>query len=340
MFVLQIADVTDILFDYSCNDEVVEIELLAYYQELDKTCIVVSATTDSGKKYVLKLINGESSEIHLEEKRSEFSEFLRNGGFPVPQKYICNNRYCSEKKLGNIDFLITVEDYYGKDVKEVTQKSAYELGRLLGTMHTLSYKSQYHLEFGNVYSALKSGKTEFDFIWGKFSNSVFDNAAIQTLSNLHHSKMAIIKKIWGKLPIAAVHGDLALTSNLMFYNNKYGIIDFNLSGDEPLLGDLLVTWYSSRYSDTFIRKVSRNDVVSIKNKFFSGYRSVRELTRIEEIHFDELSKIINGIYFNKFVANRVKQGDIDFGKKLSESISEHYSISDTTIDLGDELGLW
>lgn len=339
MFVIQIADVTDILSVYSCKNTVVEINMLAYYQELDKECIIIAAVTDLGEKYVLKMLSEESVDIDLEEQRSSFSEFLRNGGLPVPKKYTTNGKFCYIKKFDNTNLMITVEDYFGNDVKDISGKSAYELGRLLGIMHNLSYESNYHLKIGSAYTALKSGSTAFKNIWGEYSNYIFNDSTVDILSKLHNQKMINVKKIWEKLPIAAVHGDLALTCNFMLQNNKYGIIDFNLAGDEPLLGDLLLTWYSSRYSDLFIRTVPYNAVATIREKYFSGYYSVHSLSNIEKNFFDELSQALNGVYFNRFVSNLAKKGEIDLGKELSRYIFEQYYNSDSTIDIKSKLKL-
>lgn len=340
MFVIQIADVTDILHKFSCEDIVLEIEMLAYYQELDKTCIIIYSQTSSCKKYVLKLISAGATDISLEESRSSFSEFLRENGVPAPRKYMSNGKYFIEKSIGGIVFLISVEDYFGIDVKEITSKSSFELGRLLGIMHKISLDSDYHLEYGTAYSALKSGKVEFYNIWEEYEDTIFEQSYLEKIRKLHDCRMRSLTDIWQTLPIASVHGDLGLTSNLVFYNNYYGIIDFNLSGDEPLLGDLLITWYSSRYSDSFIHKVSFDSVDIIKKSFFEGYFSMRELTSFEKENFEQISKSLNGVYFNKLVSRMIRSGEREIGIKLSKSIYENYFVKDTTLDLGAELGIY
>lgn len=340
MYVIQIADVIDILSLYSCNENVIAIDMLSYFQEYNKVCILIKATCNGNKKYVIKLLNIEPIEIFEEEERNVFSEFLRLKGLSVPKKHINSNHYCATITINDIDFLATVEDYFGEDVKEITLQSVFELGSILGNLHQLSYSHGYHLKQGCVLSSLKSGRTRFDSIWSELDAIVFDNPEeIQKIRILHNNKIEELKKLWNELPTTAVHGDLGLTSNFMYQSSGYGIIDFNLAGDEVLLGDLLITWYSSRYSNDFIRKVPFNNVSKIKQSFFQGYYSKRELTDIEHKNFDKVSIIINGIYFNRFVAELAKEGNVQLAKKLSKYIFEHYYTDDTSINLAGELKL-
>lgn len=339
MFVIQIADVINILNAYSCDNSVITIEMLSYYQEQEKVCIVIRAITNVNQ-YVIKLLNIESVNFNVEEKRNAFSEFLRLYGLPVSRKYTSGGSYCTITQISGIEFLTTVEDYFGEDVKEITRESAYELGSILGDLHQLSYNRDYHLQQGYVYSALKSENTKFNSIWKDLDTIVFDsNDDIQKLKILHDNMIDELKVLWNELPAVAVHGDLGLTSNLMYQKNGYGIIDFNLAGDEVLLGDLLITWYSSRYSNDFIRKVPFNNVSNIKKSFFQGYYSKRELTDIEYKNFDKVSIILNGIYFNRFVAELAKEDNVKLANKLSKHIYEHYYNDDTSINLAGELKL-
>lgn len=339
MFVIQIADVTEILSFFSCFEYIVEIELLAYYQQENNVCIIISAQNNTNKKYVLKLLSNIKIDDEIEESRNAFSEFLRKNKLPVPRKYMINGKYCLHKKLNGIEFLITVEDYYGKDIKTITKKSSYELGRILGSMHKVSYESNYHLPMGNISFALKSGKTTFENVWQGNNLTILSDAESSRLNLTHSNAIEYIKNNWTDLPRSAVHGDLALTSNLMFSDNGYGIIDFNLSGDEPLLGDLLVSWYSSRYSDSFIRNVPFDKTQFIKKEFFDGYLSVREFTEKEILCFEKLSSYLNGIYYNRFVVELIKQGRINIAKTLVPDLLESYYKSDTEININECLGL-
>lgn len=340
MYVIQIEDVIDILSLYYCNEHIIGIDMLSYFQEDDKVCIVIKATTDDSRKYVIKLINIELINAFEEEKRNIFSEFLRLNGLSVPKKYINRFHYCVPKTINDIRFLATVEDYFGEDVKEITCESAFALGSILGNLHQVSFCYDYHLKQGFVCSALKSGQTSFDSIWRNLDTIVWDNNDyVQKLRIMHDNKTEELRKLWCELPTSAVHGDLGLTSNFMYQRGGYGIIDFNLAGDEVLLGDLLITWYSSRYSNDFIRQVPIKSVSKIKNSFFQGYYSQRKLTAIEYKNFDRLSKILNGIYFNRFVADLTKESNIKLAKKLSMYIYEQYFNDDTYINLAGELKL-
>lgn len=340
MFVIQQKDVVKVLQLYSCNYDVTELDMLAYYQQGKVTsCIVISVTTRGTEKYVIKFLSDKFIEKDIEEKRCSFSEFLRLNDVPVPQKYSCNGSYCHTVCIQFYNFLVTVEDYFGEDVSEITTQSSYALGCILGKMHTLSLNAKYKLNFSRIYSALIDRRTNYSAIWGIMDKDIFDRHRIEELRDLHNSKMKELQRLWEGLPMSTVHSDLGFTSNVVYKKSGFGVIDFNLSADEVLIGDLLITWYSSRYSNDFIRKVPFSKVETIRNSFLNGYQSTRKLLSDEKSNFQSMSKVINGTYFNRYVAQLVKDGNIEIGRKLSCMIEEHYFMEDTQIDIGAELGI-
>lgn len=338
MCVIQKIDVVNILSQYRCYQTIRSIKVLEYYHEKNSISLILKIKTSLRKEYVIKLIHTRYSNIEEEEKRCEFSEFLRQHDMPVPQKYKSNNgTYCIKKIFNNICYCISVEEYFGEDVKTINYYSTYMLGMLLGKMHALSEKYNYFLKFGPAYNALNSGKTKYRNIWKKEYDEVFKNKNdIYKLEKLHNQKINELKKIWSNLPMSAVHADLGLISNFM-YKNSYGIIDFNLAGNEVLLGDLLITWYSSRYTIFFINNVEFEKTNILKEIFLKGYFYSRRLTRVEEKYLKKISCILNGIYFNIFVVDLVKQGYKDIAQKLVDKIYEQYFLDDTQIDLKKEL---
>lgn len=341
MFVIQIEDVARILNDFSCNSNVVAIDMLAYYRQANTTCMVLSATTDDKHRYVLKLIDDPLLNLSTEEKQAGYSEFLRNCGLMIPRKYQCDGRYCCQLLINSFCFFTTVEDYLGKDVKEILTESVYAVGEYIGKMHTLALNSQYHLDKGHVFSSLDAGRTTLEpFLKDIRTLIKFDEDCLQRLCSMHNKKMGEARALWHALPTAAVHGDLGLVNNIVYSGTGYGVIDFNLAGDEMLLGDFLITWYSSRYSLDFIRQVRLNQTQLLWNAYLQGYTSCRQLTRQENDAFDALSKILNGTYFGRFIINLFQMGYVDYGNKLFPEIEKHYNLKDTPIDLHGGLRQW
>lgn len=240
---ISIKDVNNILEKYELGNsgKAVAIEILQYYQVDEKICIVILIETILHVRYVIKLLSDKWICVEEEEKRSEFSELLRGNGLPVPQKYKVKNRYIGCFCFGEVEFKVTIEDYFGENLKTVSFGNIKTLGRLLADMHKISINHEYHLKKGSTYCALFSGRVGIDRIWGENKSILLKANLYKKVKAIHEMSINKIKNMWTDLPIYAVHGDLGLLSNVTIYNNQYGIIDFNLSGDEVLLNDMLIT---------------------------------------------------------------------------------------------------
>ena len=256
----------------------------------------------------MKLLSDKWICVEEEEKRSEFSELLRVNGLPVPQKYKVKNRYVGCFCFGEVEFKVTIEDYFGENLKTVSFGNIKTLGRLLADMHKISINHEYHLKKGSTYCALFSGRVGIDRIWGENKSILLKANLYKKVKAIHEMSINKIKNMWTDLPIYAVHGDLGLLSNVTIYNNQYGIIDFNLSGDEVLLNDMLITWYSSVYSFDIALILSLKERIENRKIFFSSYLNNRNLNTKEQEYLYDMACIINGVYFNRFVALLASKG--------------------------------
>lgn len=307
---ISIKDVNNILEKYELGNsgKAVAIEILQYYQVDEKICIVILIETILHVRYVMKLLSDKWICVEEEEKRSEFSELLRVNGLPVPQKYKVKNRYIGCFCFGEVEFNVTIEDYFGENLKTVSFGNIKTLGRLLADMHKISINHEYHLKKGSTYCALFSGRVGIDRIWGENKSILLKANLYKKVKAIHEMSINKIKNMWTDLPIYAVHGDLGLLSNVTIYNNQYGIIDFNLSGDEVLLNDMLITWYSSVYSFDIALILSLKERIENRKIFFSSYLNNRNLNTKEQEYLYDMACIINGVYFNRFVALLASKG--------------------------------
>lgn len=337
MYVIQTKDATDILRQYSIETTLIGFDLLQYYHVDNKVGMVLLVESEDHKKFIIKLLSKNLISFNHEEQQAEFSEFLRNNDIWIPQKYMNGNFYGTIFDLSNQKFYVTVEDYFGEDVKFITLQSSYALGVLLAKMHMVSMKYGYHLKYGPTYRALEEKRVEMQNLWGNVDESILKEIHHLHIDSVHRRRILRLKELWDFLPIGAVHGDLGLTSNLMLYKKRFGVIDFNLSGDEVFLNDLLVTWYSSRYSLDAVMSLSLRDCLSLRKKFFGAYFKNRQLSRCERRCFKEMAHIINGIYFNRFVANVLQKGFVNDPKTLISMINDNYFQSDANIELRDFL---
>lgn len=323
---ISIKDVNNILEKYELGNsgKAVAIEILQYYQVDEKICIVILIETILHVRYVMKLLSDKWICVEEEEKRSEFSELLRVNGLPVPQKYKVKNRYIGCFCFGEVEFKVTIEDYFGENLKTVSFGNIKTLGRLLADMHKISINHEYHLKKGSTYCALFSGRVGIDRIWGENKSILLKANLYKKVKAIHEMSINKIKNMWTDLPIYAVHGDLGLLSNVTIYNNQYGIIDFNLSGDEVLLNDMLITWYSSVYSFDIALILSLKERIENRKIFFSSYLNNRNLNTKEQEYLYDMACIINGVYFNRFVALLASKGFKKSVKKMIPHITANY----------------
>lgn len=333
MYVIQIKDVAKILGLYSCESNLRGIDLIEYYSLDNNVGMVLLAKTTSKKNYILKIISKNMICSDKEEQQSHFSEFLRKKGISTPRKYKNGEQYGTLIKYCDQTFFVTVEDYFGIDITQVTPNSSYALGNILAKTHLYSQESNYHLQRGPTFNALYSGKVTLETIWGENDGSLISKMDYEQIDVIHSKQMLNLKEMWKVLPKGSVHGDLGLTSNFMQCGDKYGIIDFNLSGDEVFLNDMLVTWYSSRYNFNVATSYSLDEIHKLRQSFFYGYFSERKLCYKELKNFEKMSYIINGVYFNRFVANNFENSSEEIKQKLIPLISKNYYKSDVDYDL-------
>lgn len=336
---ISIKDVNNILEKYELKNrgKVAAIEMLQYYQVDEKICIVILIETVFHVRYIMKLLSHKLICVEDEEKRSEFSEFLRVNGLPVPKKYKMENRYIGCVHFSDVEFNVTIEDYFGENLKTISYGNIKTLGRLLADMHKISINHEYHLKKGSTYCAVFSGRVDIDRIWGENKNILLEANLYQKVKAIHERAINEIKNMWTDLPIYAVHGDLGLLSNVTIYNSRYGIIDFNLSGDEVLLNDMLITWYSSVYSFDIALMLSSKERTENRKVFFSSYLNNRKLNAKEREYLYDMACIINGVYFNRFVALLASKGFEKSVERMISHITANYYCLDSDVDIQSEL---
>lgn len=339
MYVINIEDANSILEKYGLGDSgrIIAIEILQYYQLEKKICVVLLVETICHVKYVMKILSDKFLNIEQEEQQSEFSEFFRANGIPVPQKYKVKDKYIYCFNFLDVEFSITVEDYFGENLRTVSPGSIKTLGRLMADMHRISMVNGYHMKKGSTYCALFSGKVGIDIIWNENINILLETGLYKRIKIIHEMAIKKVKNIWKELPIYAVHGDLGLLSNVTIYNNQCGIIDFNLSGDEVLLNDMLVTWYSSVYSFDIALMLSLEERIQNRRYFFESYLNGRNLAVKEKECLYDMACIMNGVYFNRLVALLASKGYKKTVKKMLPHIITNYYCLDSDMDIRKEL---
>lgn len=333
MCVMPITDVVKIFCDYGIAEDINSIFTLADYSVKGTICKVIKIIC-SKRTYVMKMLSDEIFDFCVEEKQAEFSEQLRFDGMSVSRKYrsIKNGKFTTTFHEGDVKLYIQVEDYSGSDLLCLDRKVASFAGTFLGKMHRYSLGQNCRITRGVTYNAVVGGKTSFDKLISVEFKRAMSNECYNRALQAHNKKTELIRKIWTILPNTAVHGDLGFGSNIVEENGRYTVIDFNQASDECVLGDLLITWYSSLYSSNVIGCMTDGEIESLKDSFFASYLNQRGLCVIEQNYYNDVARFLNGVYFTRYI-NDLYNINMERAVKEAEKIALYYESTDLDDDL-------
>ena len=119
--------------------------------------------------------------------------------------------------------------------------------------------------------------------------------------NIYNRRLDIIKTVWSSLPRAAVQGDIYSCNNIAVRNGGLVVYDFNLAGDEVLIGDILQCWFRTVFDEKIeedLRKLSREEMWSV---FIKAYQKERPLTDREKKYFPDVYAILGVVYYTKLL---------------------------------------
>ena len=334
MYVIQKTDVADVLRRYGIKGTVTDLSLEAYYTSGKSVCMVIKIICESSE-YILKLIRDSLIDSQLENKQAAFSEILRKEGLRVPKKYrtIITPEYTLEIYIQNILFYAQLEQYYGEDVLQINKDLVGFLGDFLGESHRISLERHIEIGNGSTCSAINEGRVTFDKVMNKdLEENLNPNLVLKTKEK-HDKTFGDLRYIFSKLPKTAVHGDLGLVSNIVQSKSGYGVIDFNLAGDESLLVDVLITWYSSRYSMLMAGRMSENEIECYRDIFLKSYNKKRDFTIIEKENLEIISCFLNGVYYLKFLGELFCRGYKTAAINFADEMEKNYEKMDSEIDM-------
>ena len=293
-----IADACNILSLFGISASVSDVTILEKSVKPNKVRIICCINTDFKRKYVCRISNELNYPKELIEKQCEFAMYLYDNNIDTAKKYSYNGEYCRTLKLESGCFLVTLEDWIGKDRVLVTPEEYRMLGCLLGKMHSLSEKFTLKVGEGLISRSIITGRASFNNLLRQMNNPIHDSSVIERTAYKHDSLISTLRENLHKLPSGTVHGDLSSFNNIVSipYQNNIVIIDFNLAGEEPYLFDVLVTFYSS-INNLF----QSSDDVLIENyyTFFEGYSSVRKFNDVELRLWACAAALFDGLYFSK-----------------------------------------
>lgn len=291
---------------------------------------IVGVTTADGRRLVLKFAhefsNGALLELpaqrEIREKQCAFAAFLLENGILTPRCYRADGRYCMETVYSGVPCTVTVEEYCGEEILEITESLAFRIGALVAKIHALSLAHGYRIGCGTLFSAAERNDVDcmdrFRTLAG--SDGIDPSVSKQIEAEIDHKRAALIAE-WDTLPKSAVQGDISV-NNLIDTPDGLLVFDYNNAGDVVLVSDLVLEGLLTAYEMDLQKDAPASTRERLFPAFLNGYLSVRQLTEAEQRVGWEIYSLYHALWFSRIVYHadsleqRIKRGDLDGANAL------------------------
>ena len=284
--------------------------------------LIFRITLKDGKMLVIKILREDEdddliTEMKKVENQSIFSEQMRNCGIQTPARHQVNGKYCTKFVYHELPCVVTVEDWCGEEITEITTDIAYQIGELMARMHTISLENKCEIGHGTLFSAAYWNDVDcFPEFCEITKDEKLDQAVVEQIKALRDQKLESIRAVWETLPKAAVQGDLSI-NNLVHGEDGLIVLDYNNAGDEVLISDLVMEGLLTAYEMELPDGTPASYREQIFPALLKGYLSVRPLNGAEKTTAWEVYTLYHGLWFTRIVYNDtslgslVKKGDYD-----------------------------
>lgn len=312
---------TQILNSYGISAEIQYFECVQRLDELKCVRELFYIETVDGR-YICRLSNETNYPIPLIERQSFFAMMLYKNGVITAKKLQSNGCFCTEMSISNIPLKITLEEYLGKDLEDISLDSFFEFGSLLGRIHCVSENNRAKIGKSFISEAINNNRTDINRIFNH-AIPLFGESKIKSeLASAHDYLIKQTKSYLGRLPCGAVHGDLGIFNNLIDTVKGIGVIDFNLAADEAYIMDAVITYYSSIHKYAWQKKYESIGVDQIHKYFWKGYFQERSLNDLELECLSTISSLFDGLFYCKYLVDMWNSGEHDKAKKcLSKAMT-------------------
>lgn len=314
------------LLRYGISGDIVGIATLQESKDPNKTRLIYRINLRSGLKLVCRISDEGNNSDLLVEQQSRFSEKLRAYGIPAARKYSVSGKYCTRFSCGTTDCRFTLEEYAGTDVKRLDLETFRFLGRLLGKMHHISETDPSEIAYSSVRNAIMNGRARFDNVLKHADPAVGARRMVHTIREIHDGLVLQLREILDRLPGGAVHGDLSVFNNLVTMDGRISVIDFDLSGDEPFLCDLLGSIYSSLHKYQWRERMDRINRRDACSQMIASYCSQRNLHDVEIEYFPVAAALFDGLYYCKSLIE-------EYNLTKNEEVLDRFGVALSYFDL-------
>ncbi len=250
---------------------------------------------------IVKISKEDNHATQAIEEQSIFSEYLREHGILTAKRYKKGNSYCTIYELEELETNVTVEDYLGEEIKAIDCNMAFHIGVLMGRIHSISEKGNCHIHANTIFNLAGYDEVNGYNMLKTFSDDGKINYELfSEIHTLYKERLNKALKNWSELPKFATQGDISI-NNLTLCGDDIAIFDFNIAGDETLVGDMIIegllTAYEMDIKDTK-KEMPRFDIFLA---FVKGYMSIRKLTKEEQQAANHILAVSDALWFAKIM---------------------------------------
>lgn len=302
-----------LLREYGISSEITDIEFFIDRADGENIKIVAKVDVKHREPLVIKLLR-ESRHYHaVIERQCVFAEHLRRNGIATPEHYSAGGVYSIERVVDGVRLSVALEDFAASEIAAVDGDSAFEAGKLMARIHRLSFRDNFKIGSPSRFNALGKNMVSGIEAFRKLADDA-EASMIKSITYPHRfckkpvlcreiiaiydRKLATAADVWGRLPCSAVQGDIS-TGNLYRAADRLGVFDFSDSGDETLIGDMLLEGLMMANESKLADGLTDADRPAIFKRFLDGYRSICPLTPDERMAACELYPAYSALWFSR-----------------------------------------
>jgi Ser/Thr protein kinase RdoA (MazF antagonist) len=244
-------------FNKFFNDKISEIKVVdRCYEDYDDKRYYAFITGSKGDKVVIKCYRNNYNTEAKAEGYGYLSNACMGSGINVPIFYKTNeNKFCTSLVIKNETYLIWCEKFLPyetllnkREEMSITPKFFYLMGEFVGKIHSVTRNQQICFPWNSAMVLFDgfSEENEYDEnyenaknFYGALIEYQVDKNLLEEIWDLYNKKRNQIRKGYDKLPSGGVQGDLSPNNILVDGNNPVAIIDFNQSGNDVYVNDMM-----------------------------------------------------------------------------------------------------
>lgn len=307
------ADTKECLHKFGLYDSIKEWRLLAdgpdHPVPYDVIRKIVYVELENGDKYVMKFVREPVFTTQIIENQSAFSDLLMKYGIETPKRITVQGHYCVSFEKENLVMDVYIEEWVGEKISHLTMELYKNTGTIIGRIHNVSLRTEFKIGFSLLYNEITERDTSFSRLWRNGNERIIPKCQYEKMLEVYNRRLVIIKQIWSKLPRAAVQGDIYSCNNIAKKNGKLVVYDFNLAGDEVLIGDILQCWFRTVFDEKIEDDLAMLSKEKMWSEFILAYQSERNMTDIERKYFPDVYAILGVVYYSKLLNYWMDKGD-------------------------------